>query len=123
MKILITGGLGHIGSYILENINKIRFVKKIYIIDNLSTNRYNSLFNLPKTNKKIYFFQKDLSLDNCLKSFFKVDIVINLASLTDAEGSIKIKNRIWKNNLGLFKNVVKYCISNSLLKHNNLELY
>ena len=108
MKILITGGLGHIGSYILENINKIRFVKKIYIIDNLSTNRYNSLFNLPKTNKKIYFFQKDLSLDNCLKSFFKVDIVINLASLTDAEGSIKIKNRIWKNNLGLFKNVVKY---------------
>ena len=113
MKILITGGLGHIGSYILENINKIRFVKKIYIIDNLSTNRYNSLFNLPKTNKKIYFFQKDLSLDNCLKSFFKVDIVINLASLTDAEGSIKIKNRIWKNNLGLFKNVVKYCISNS----------
>ena len=54
MKILITGGLGHIGSYIIENIKKIQFVKKIYIIDNLLTNRYCSLFNLQKINKKIY---------------------------------------------------------------------
>ena len=38
MKILITGGLGHIGSYLLENINKIKFIKEIYIIDNFSTN-------------------------------------------------------------------------------------
>jgi len=30
MKILITGGLGHIGSYLIENIGKIKFVKKIY---------------------------------------------------------------------------------------------
>ena len=28
MKILITGGLGHIGSYLIENIGKIKFVKK-----------------------------------------------------------------------------------------------
>ena len=113
MKILITGGLGHIGSYLLENINKIRFVKTVYVIDNLSTNRFCSLFNLPKTHKKIYFFQRDLSLNNCLKGFKKVDIVINLASLTDAEGSIKIKNKIWKNNLGIFKNILKYCQYNS----------
>ena len=29
MKILITGGLGHIGSYLLENIDKIKFIKKV----------------------------------------------------------------------------------------------
>ena len=58
MKILITGGLGHIGSYLLENIDKIKFIKKIYIIDNLSTNRYSSLFNLPKTKKKFIFIKK-----------------------------------------------------------------
>ena len=29
MKILITGGLGHIGSYLIENIGKIKFVKKL----------------------------------------------------------------------------------------------
>ena len=79
MKILITGGLGHIGSYLLENIDKIKFIKKIYIIDNFSTKRYCSLFNLPKTDKKIYFYQKDLAANNALKNFKRVDIVINLA--------------------------------------------
>ena len=113
MKILITGGLGHIGSYLLENIDKIKFIKKIYIIDNLSTNRYCSLFNLPKTNKKIYFYQNDLSLKNALKNFKKVDVVLNLASLTDAEGSLKIKNKIYRNNLGIFENIIKYCKKNS----------
>ena len=113
MKILITGGLGHIGSYLLENIDKIKFIKKIYIIDNLATNRYCSLFNLPKTNKKIYFYQKDLSLKNALKNFKKVDVVLNLASLTDAEGSLKIKNKIYRNNLGIFDNILRYCKKNS----------
>ena len=113
MKILITGGLGHIGSYLLENIYKIKFIKKIYIIDNLSTNRYCSLFNLPKTNKKIYFYQNDLSLKNALKNFKKVDVVLNLASLTDAEGSLKIKNKIYRNNLGIFDNILRYCKKNS----------
>ena len=113
MKILITGGLGHIGSYLLENIDKIKFIKKIYVIDNLSTNRYCSLFNLPKTNKKIYFYQNDLSLKNALKNFKKVDVVLNLASLTDAEGSLKIKNKIYRNNLGIFDNILRYCKKNS----------
>ena len=113
MKILITGGLGHIGSYLLENIDKIKFIKKIYVIDNFSTNRYSSLFNLTKTDKKIYFYQNDLSLKNAIKNFKKVDIVINLASLTDAESSLKIKNKIYKNNLGIFKNIIKYCEKNS----------
>ena len=81
MKILITGGLGHIGSYFIQNIGKIKFIKIVYIIDNLSTNKYNSLFNLPKTNKKIFFHQKDLSLKNSLRKFPKVDIVLKLASL------------------------------------------
>ena len=113
MKILITGGLGHIGSYVLENINKIKFVKKIYVIDNLATNRYCSLFNLPKTNKKIYFYQNDLSFNGALKNFKKVDIVLNLASLTDAESSLKIKKKIYRNNLGIFKNIINYCKKNS----------
>ena len=113
MKILITGGLGHIGSYLLENIGKIKFIKKIYIIDNLSTNRYSSLFNLPKTKKKIYFYQKDLAVPNELINFERTDIVINLASLTDAESSLKIKNKVYKNNLGIFKNILTYCKKNS----------
>ena len=113
MKILVTGGLGHIGSYLIENIGKIKFVKKIYVIDNFSTSRYCSLFNLPKTDKKIYFYQKDLAAANELKNFKNTDIVINLASLTDAESSLNIKNKVYKNNLGIFKNILTYCKKNS----------
>ena len=113
MKILITGGLGHIGSYLLENINKIKFIKKVYVIDNFTTSRYCSLFNLPKTNKKIYFHQKDLTSNYALKNFRKVDIVIHLASLTDAAHSLNIKREIYRNNLGIFKNILKYCEKNS----------
>tara|TARA_X000001036_G_scaffold402552_1_gene408425 strand:+ start:458 stop:1390 length:933 start_codon:yes stop_codon:yes gene_type:complete len=113
MKILITGGLGHIGSYILKNIKKLRIVKKIYIIDNLSTQRYSSLFDVESKNKKIYFIEKDLSKKNSLNKFKKVDVVLNLASMTDAAGSLKIKNKIYKNNLGIFNNVLDYCKKNS----------
>ena len=113
MKILITGGLGHIGSYIIQHINKIKVLKKIYIIDNFSTQRYCSLFNLSRSNKKIYFIQKDLSQKNSLKNFRKVDAVINLASITDAAGSLKIKKKIYKNNLGIFINILNYCKKNS----------
>ena len=113
MKILITGGLGHIGSYFLENIHKIKPIKKIYIIDDLSTNRYPSLFSWSKSKIKKNFYKIDLSKKNALKNFKKTDIVINLASLTDAEGSLKIRSKIYKNNLGIFNNVLKYCINNS----------
>ena len=113
MKILITGGLGHIGSYIIQHINKIKVLKKIYIIDNFSTQRYCSLFNLSRSNKKIYFIQRDLSQKNSLKNFRNVDAVINLASITDAAGSLKIKKKIYKNNLGIFINILNYCKKNS----------
>mgnify|MGYP006205925127 CR=1 FL=1 len=113
MKLLITGGLGHIGSYIIQNISKIKKIKKIYIIDNLSTQRYCSLFNLRKVGKKIIFFQKNLFKKKSINNFPKTDIVINLASITDAEGSLKIKKKIFKNNLGIFNNILDYCKKNS----------
>ena len=113
MKILITGGLGHIGSYFLQNINKIKVLKKIYVIDNLSTQRYCSLFNIPKTAKKISFIEMDLAKKNALDNFVKTDVVIHLASITDAAGSLGIRKKIYKNNLNAFRNVLEYCKKNS----------
>lgn len=48
MNILITGGLGHIGSHFIDSINKIKKINQVYVIDNNSNNRINSLFKFKK---------------------------------------------------------------------------
>ena len=58
----------------------------------------------------------DSTLKNALKNFNKVDIIINLASSTDAESSLKKPNEMYRNNLGIFQNVLKYCKKNSQIK-------
>ena len=67
-----------------------------------------------KKQKKIFFLlAKIYQKKNSLDKFQKVDFVINLASITDAEGSLKIREKIYKNNLGIFNNIVKYCSKKS----------
>ena len=107
MKLLITGACGHIGSYLVENIHKIKKIKNVILLDNFHAQRYQVLFNLNKK-KKFSFFEIDLS-KNDLKKLKKVDIVIHCASFTNARGSFKIKKEMYKNNLGCMKNVIKYC--------------
>ena len=47
-RIIIAGGTGHIGSYLIRNLHIFLPDIKIYILDNMSTNRHCSLFSLPK---------------------------------------------------------------------------
>ena len=109
MKILITGVAGHIGSYLIKKIHLIIKIKKIYLIDNFKNNKYQFLFK-QKSKIKTFFYYKDLSENNALKKFPKVDVAIHLASLTDAESSISNNRMYLKNNLGCFKNILNYCI-------------
>ena len=48
MNLLITGCCGHIGSYLAENIYKIKKIKKTILVDNLESNRFYSLFDSKK---------------------------------------------------------------------------
>ena len=48
MNLLITGCCGHIGSYLTDNVHKIKNIKKTFIIDNLDSNRFYSMFNSKK---------------------------------------------------------------------------
>tara|TARA_B100000579_G_scaffold410856_1_gene401167 strand:+ start:818 stop:970 length:153 start_codon:yes stop_codon:yes gene_type:complete len=48
MNLLITGSSGHIGSFVAENIYKIKKIKKTFLVDNFSANNFHSLFNLKK---------------------------------------------------------------------------
>jgi nucleoside-diphosphate-sugar epimerase len=82
MNILITGGLGHIGSYIIE-----KGLYNIKIVDNISTQRYSTLF----LNKKFLFQEKDFG-DITKNDLCNIDVVIHLAALTDAQNSFNRKD-------------------------------
>jgi len=107
MNILITGACGHIGSYLIENLHKIKKVKKAILVDNLKSNQYNSLFNVKKNNVKFYL--RDLNNINSLNEFKNIDIVFHFASMTNAEKSFGKKNEMYTNNLNCLNTVIKLC--------------
>ena len=110
MKVLITGALGHIGSYVAENIHKISKVKETILVDNFESNRFNSLYNLnKKTNLKFYI--RDLNNKNSLDDFKNIDYLIHCASMTNAEKSFGRKNQMYKNNLNCLNTVINFCNS------------
>ena len=48
MKLLITGCCGHIGSFVTENVYKIKNIKETIITDNLNNQNYHTLFKSKK---------------------------------------------------------------------------
>ena len=111
MNLLITGACGHIGSYLVDNIYKIKKIKKTYLIDNLESKKYNSLFRVNKQNK-VKFYLRDLQDKKSLKDLKDIDYVIHLASMTNAENSFKIQKQMYKNNINCFKNIIDFCKKN-----------
>ena len=111
MNLLITGCCGHIGSFLVKNIHKIKNIKNVIIIDNLKSTQINSLFRSKKENN-LKFYHLDVSQKNSLKRFKKIDYIIHLASMTNAEGSFEKKNEMYKNNISCMKNVINFCKAN-----------
>ena len=108
MNLLITGCCGHIGSYLVANIHKIKKIKKVFLVDNLISTPINSLFYNRK--KKISRFYKiDLSKKKSLEKIKQIDFVIHLASMTNAEKSFDNKNKMYQNNISCMKNIIDFC--------------
>lgn len=100
MKIIITGGLGHIGSSLLRRLPDLLDITEIVIIDSLRTQRYSSLFALPlKT--KYTFMQNDirtLKLSTTDK-FLGAHALIHLAASNDISAGEQKYSDMESNNL------------------------
>ncbi len=109
MKLIVTGALGHIGSAFIRSVDTST---ELILIDDMSANRYCSLFNLP--NRNVQFIESkvsDINFDNYLKD---VDFVIHLAALTDAAGSSGNPELVYSNNLDSTKHIANACLKHGV---------
>jgi nucleoside-diphosphate-sugar epimerase len=92
LKLVITGALGHIGSGLIHALTP-HDVSEVVLVDNLSTQRYCSLFNLPAgINWK--FIEADVTTASLEDLFAGADVVIHLAAITNAAESFDIAEEV-----------------------------
>ncbi len=108
MKIVITGALGHIGSRLIRALPDSFPDAEILMLDNLSTQRYCSLFNLP-TQGRYRFMEADILTADLEKLFDDAAAVVHLAAITNAEGSFKIHERVERTNFVGTQRVAEAC--------------
>jgi nucleoside-diphosphate-sugar epimerase len=108
MKIIVTGALGHIGSQLIRELPTMFPGSEIVLIDNLSTQRYCSLFNLPASGQ-YYFLEADVLTADLISIFEGATAVVHLAAITDATNSFKIKEAVERVNFTGTERVVQAC--------------
>ena len=124
MKIIITGAIGHIGSYIIRNLG-IQFpMAEIIMIDNMMTQRFPSLFNLPPMGK-YRFIEGDVTKMDLDIVFSGASVVIHLAAITDAAGSFDRAEELEENNYQSTVKVANACAKNgaSLIALSSTSVY
>jgi UDP-glucose 4-epimerase len=101
MNVLLTGGLGYIGSHIVVELIDAGYQPVIY--DNLTNSHLSVLSNLTKiTNQNIPFIQGDVRDKGQLKSAlseYAIDVVIHLAGLKAVSDSLKSPLEYYDNNV------------------------
>lgn len=109
MKFVITGALGHIGSALIRYLPRAYPDSEFTLLDNMSVQRYCSLFDLPAAGR-FRFVESDVrTLD--LKALFKgADAVVHLAAITDAANSFGNAEEVERNNLEGTRVVAAACV-------------
>ena len=107
MRVLVTGGLGHIGSALIRSPRLTGNDVSITIVDDLSTQRYCSLFSLPPGTVHLIPQPVTAAVDDTLIA--QHDVVIHLAALTDAAGTANQPERVLAHNLGMTRHLVDIC--------------
>ena len=132
MKILITGGLGYIGSHVATEL--IKKNHEIFIIDNLSNSSLSVLDQIEAiTNTKPDFEEINLTNKNDVSFYFKkhknIEGVIHFAALKSVSESVIKPIKYYENNvlgtinlLEFMPNGVPFVFSSSCTVYGNSEI-
>lgn len=112
-KCIVTGGAGFIGSNLVERLVNLNY--EVKVIDNLSTGLKTNLKNFEK---KIQFYEKDISnlgeLDDTI--FKDIDFIFHLAGLADIVPSIQNPENYFKSNVLGTLNILQKSKKNKIKK-------
>ncbi len=91
-RLVVTGALGHIGSRLIRSLPAGRYTE-VLLLDNLSTQRYCSLFDLP-TEIPFRFKEADICKEVLEPHLEGAEAVVHLAAITNAAGSFQIQEQV-----------------------------
>ena len=107
MRLVITGALGHIGSRLIHSLRPRDF-EEVVLFDNLSTQRYCSLFDLPQA-VPFRFIEGDICTDDLDTLLDGVDVVVHLAAMTNAVASFDVQEGVERVNFDGTQRVAAAC--------------
>jgi UDP-glucose 4-epimerase len=108
MKIVVTGALGHIGSALIRQLPLDFPDATIVMVDNMMTQRYASLFDLPVIGR-YQFFEADVRKIDLRALFDGADVVVHLAAITNAAGTFDRAAELEANNFDATAKVAAAC--------------
>ncbi|MBX2842600.1 MAG: SDR family oxidoreductase [Flammeovirgaceae bacterium] len=87
-NVLVTGGAGFIGSNLVEKLLSLENVKKVRVLDNLSTGKMENIQEFD-SNPKFEFLKGDIrDFDTCIKACQEIQVITHQAALGSVPRSI-----------------------------------
>jgi nucleoside-diphosphate-sugar epimerase len=108
MKIVVTGALGHIGSALIRQLPLHFPDAEIVMLDNMMTQRFPSLFDLPSIGR-YRFVEGDVREVDLASLIDGAHAVVHLAAITDAAGTFDRATELEANNLDATGRVAAAC--------------
>ena len=111
-RVLITGGLGFIGSHIADEL--LIMDKEVFVLDDLSTGNMNNL-NSNKNNPLLHILKGDISkIENIEKGISNVDVVFHQSAIASVTKSIVNPKLVFDSNVRSTIEVLDYCLKTNV---------
>ncbi len=115
-KVLVTGGVGFIGSHIVNNLLKLDGIEKIIVLDNLSSGKIENLGQNLR-NDRLKFIKGDIRSNSLVQRVVKdVDYIFHEAAIVNVEVSIRKPKEVNDVNVNGTLNLLHASLGNKKLK-------